>query len=493
MLKNLKKIEIISIIGILIVYFISRLISINNFPIFTDEAIYLRWAQIAKNDANWRFISLTDGKQPLFIWLTMISMRFITDPIIAGRFVSVIVGAFTIIGLILLGKIIFEKWGVGIIAGLIYTILPFALVYDRMALMDGLLGCAIIWALLFEIILVKTLRLDIALITGGIVGFGLLTKTSALFALYLLPFSLLLFDWRKPRRLRRLTIWVGLALVVIIISQMMYSILRLSPFFHIIGQKDQTFIYSISQWLTHPFKNIIGNLNGLINWFTIYLTKPIVITLLVSLLWGKKFIKEKLLLLLWFIIPFMALALFGFVLYPRFIFFMVIPLLVLIGYVINRLFGIRKLYGILLLVILFIMPLIIDLTLLVKPTEAQVPRSDSNQYFNDWPSGWGIEESIAFFKEKSKNNKIAIYTEGTFGLLPAAIELYLADNPNIYIRGIWPVPNKLPNEIVKMVSNRPTYIIFFQNPPPPAWSLEKVLEIQKGKSKRFNTVYQIKP
>ncbi len=475
---------------ILGVYFVSRLVSIDNFPIFTDEAIYLRWAQIAKNDANWRFISLTDGKQPLFVWLTMILMRVISDPIIAGRLISVFAGAVTITGLVLLGKVVFKRWATGIISALFYLVLPFSLVYDRMAMMDGLLACFMVWSLLFEVILVKTLRLDVAMILGGVIGLGLLTKTSAFFALYLLPFSLLVFDFNKKDRLERLVKWAGLALVAIFISQIMYAVLRLSPFFHMIGQKDQTFIFSFGSWLKHPFKYFPGNLDGLLNWFTIYLTTPLVVFLLFSLAWGLKFIREKLLIFIWFIVPFIALAFFGFVLYPRFIFFMVVPLLLLAGYSLNKIADTRKWLALLLLLILFIMPGIVDFALLRNPVEAKIPTSDSNQYFNDWPSGWGIKESNDFFRDKSKNTKIAVYTEGTFGLLPAAVELYLADNENVYIKGIWPVPPIPPREMREIAKSRETYMIFFQNPPPADWPLKLIFKTRKGKSERYNFVYQ---
>ena len=68
-MKWIKKhwLEILVCFGILFLYFATRIPHLATLPIFTDEAIYIRWGQIAKNDAAWRFISLTDGKQPLFI------------------------------------------------------------------------------------------------------------------------------------------------------------------------------------------------------------------------------------------------------------------------------------------------------------------------------------------------------------------------------------------------------------------------------------------
>lgn len=480
---------------IFLVYFVSRIIGLNNFPIFTDEAIYLRWAQIAKDDAAWRFISLTDGKQPLFIWLTIISMKIIKDPIIAGRMVSVLSGFFTIMGLFVLGKLLFNRWKVGLITIFMYVIFPFALVYDRMALMDGLLGTLMVWTIVFEILLVKKLRLDIALLLGFIIGFSALTKTSGFFGIYLMPIFSLLFNWNKENRIKRLCIWICLASISILLSEVMYSVLRLSPFFHIIGQKDQTFIFGFSDWIKHPFVFFLGNLKGLFDWTFSYLTIPLIILILYGFINFRKLGKEKLLLFLWFIIPLTGLGLFGKVIYPRYINFMVIPLILIASHTLVDLYEIKKklvpkiILGI--SVCLFIIPLKIDKDLIFEPIKAQVPFSDSHQYFNDWPSGWGIQESISFFTKQAENQKISVYTEGTFGQMPAALELYLKDDKNIKLNGLWPVPSIIPEEILQEVKTKPVYMTFSQYDPPPSWKMQIVLQVKRGNSNRYFTVYQI--
>src|SRR3989304_2301996 len=203
------KFEIIILSALALTYFVSRFFSILSLPIFTDEAIYVRWAQIAKQDANWRFISLTDGKQPMLIWLMMVSLRIIADPLLAGRIVSVGAGFLTFIGIYFLGREVFKSNKIGLISCALYVIFPMALVYDRMALYDSLVGTFAVWALLLIVLLVRKVRMDIALILGMGIGGGALTKTNAFFSIYLLPFSLLLFDWSKKTARSRLLRWVG--------------------------------------------------------------------------------------------------------------------------------------------------------------------------------------------------------------------------------------------------------------------------------------------
>src|SRR3989344_3185139 len=276
--------EIFLSLGLLAAYLITRLYNIMFLPMFTDEAIYTRWSQIARYDANWRFISLTDGKQPSFVWADMIVMRFVNDPLLAGRLVSVLAGIVSLVGIYFLASEIFKNKKIGYIAAFLYIIYPFSLVYDRMALYESLVSAATFWTLFLEVLLVRLRRLDIALILGMVLGAGVLTKSSAFFSVYLFPFSLLLFNFKQGHWKRELIKWVSLAAISTIMTYGFYSILRLSPFFHIISEKTTIFVYPIRDWLSHPFEFFMGNLNGITDWFIAYTTIPIFLLILVALI-----------------------------------------------------------------------------------------------------------------------------------------------------------------------------------------------------------------
>src|SRR5258708_1156172 len=193
---------------LIIAYFFLRLIHILNVPIFTDEAIYTRCTQIAKQDASWRFISLTDGKQPLFIWINIIFMRFIHEPLLSGRIVSVLAGFLTIIGLFFICKELFKNKWISIIAIFLYIIYPFALVYDRLALYDSLVATFYIWSVYVGIVLLRKFRLDLAFILGFVLGGGALNKSIGLYSIYLLPLNLLLFNFKAKRKWQLLGKWI---------------------------------------------------------------------------------------------------------------------------------------------------------------------------------------------------------------------------------------------------------------------------------------------
>lgn len=488
--------------GMVLAYFLLRLTNLTQLPIFTDEAIYIRWAQIAEQDAAWRFISLTDGKQPMLIWAGMIALKIFSDPLLAVRFVSVITGFFAMVGIGFLGRELFKSTKIGLLSAFLYLVSPFTLMYDRMALMDSMVAMFSVWSLYLEILLVKHRRLDIALILGFVLGGGVLTKTSGFFGIYLLPSTLLLFDFPSKYWKKNILEWGGLALVAVLFSQVYYNVLRLSPWFHMVAQKDTTFLYTLEEQggllnlITYTSRFWLGNLHGLADWAIGYLTVPVVMLVFIAVLFIHKSWREKLLLLIYFSAPFVGLAFFGKVLYPRFILFMMMPLLILSAWSLNYLLkriAYNKIFSALLLILVSLYPLYVDSKIVFSIVTAPIPRADSGQYINNDPAGWGIREVVDFFENEAQTREIRVFTEGNFGLLPAALEIYLVDNSNIKFIGLWPIPEYMPEEMLAAIETYPTYYISnkFQELPS-NWQAELIAEYQKGNNdKTFLRLYKL--
>lgn len=486
---------------VLAVYFALRLTNILALPIFTDEAIYVRWGQIARDDAAWRFISLTDGKQPSFIWAVSAMQSFISEPLLAARLVSVFAGLFTMLGLFMIGRELFKSVRIGVISALLYMVFPMALVYDRMALYDSFLAMFIVWGFYLTALLARTLRLDVALVLGMVIGAGVLTKTSAFFSIYLLPFSLLLVNFKKGKNLKIIGRWVILSVVVSVLAFIIYNILRLSPFFHIIEEKNALFVYPFGEWLAHPFRFLLGNLTGQFDWVVTYFTIPVFILVLLAPIVDFKFPRQKLILFLWFFVPFFALALFGRTLYPRFIFFMVLFLLPLAAYSLNFLFEKikNKFLFALLVLLVFSFQIYADFMIITDFGRAPIADPDLGQYSNDWPSGRGVPESVTFFKEEAGKGPIFIATQGTFGLMPYAYEIYFAGNNNVSTKGFWPIDPELPQEVVEKASEMPVYFVFYQPCvncrdeffPPLGWNMQEVKRFKNPYGDSFLTIYRV--
>src|SRR3990167_2119738 len=147
--KNIRIADYFLYATIGILFFATRIFRLDSFPVFTDEGIYIRWARIAWHDGNWRFISLTDGRQPLQTWATIPFLKFFPNNILlGGRLFAVASGLGALIGAIVLTYYLFGKRA-SFIAGFLYVLTPFFLFYDRMALVDSAVNAGFIWSIFF--------------------------------------------------------------------------------------------------------------------------------------------------------------------------------------------------------------------------------------------------------------------------------------------------------------------------------------------------------
>jgi hypothetical protein len=223
-------------------------------------------------------------------------------------------------------------------------------------------------------------------------------------------------------------------------------------------------------------------MHGLLDWNIHYLTWPVFLVSFVPLLFFWKNIRGKLLLYMWWFAPVAALALFGKVLYPRFVLFMSMPLLVLAASGIYEIISrIKSKYIIAAFcAVLCFQSIITDYHLLTDPTKAAIPLSDKGQMLNDWPAGGGAKEVVQFLKDESQKGPLAVYTEGTFGLFPYAIEMYLVDNKNVEIHGFWPMTVTVPDEIKASALVKPTFFVTNLTQTTPNWPLTLIAAYQKG-------------
>jgi 4-amino-4-deoxy-L-arabinose transferase-like glycosyltransferase len=482
-------------IGILALFLLTRLLHLTNIPIFTDEAIYLRWAQIGLGDPRWRFISLVDGKQPLLIWLFYPALKLITDPLVAGRLVSVIAGFFGMLGIGIFGWYLTKSVRAGLIVSFLYVVIPFFMVYDRLAVYDGFLVALAVWSLFLTYLLAKTQRLDVAILLGTVVGAGLLTKSSANFFWYLLPLTLLQVDWKKSHLKKQIAIWIGLNLVVIVQSQIYNTVLYLSEFHHTIAEKNLSFIYSFSEIIKDPFRAVWGNLHGLTGWLVGYLTIPVAVLALISMVWFlRKDFKKAVFFSSFFFIPFLGLAFFGKVIYPRFILFMIPALLIMIMlFVENLLTRARSSFFIIILILVFLPAAWFEFKLLTDPIHAPLPSADRQQLINDWPAGYGINEVVAYIHQAAVSQPVILGTEGTFGLYPMALELYLGKDPNVTVKPYWPV-SEVPPELLQLAKTKPVFLVFKERQDiPSSWPLELIAQYQRGDGPTYLKFYRVIP
>jgi 4-amino-4-deoxy-L-arabinose transferase-like glycosyltransferase len=192
----------------------SRIPGLMRLPIFCDEAIYLRYAQLIRR-APWgnALVSLVDPKPPLHYWLLAAVFGATSDPLLAGRLLSVAVGLATTLLVIPLCQELTalsppprSKAPAGsgskptdlftLFACLLFLSCPFLAFYQRMALAEALLVA--------ETILVTWLSLRLArdpsrgaMVLGLALGSALLTKQVFSYTLAALPLTAAALWWRE--------------------------------------------------------------------------------------------------------------------------------------------------------------------------------------------------------------------------------------------------------------------------------------------------------
>jgi len=81
---------------------------------------------------------LTDGKQPLYVWFVIPFLKFIADPLAAGRTASVVTGLGTVLGMGYLGWLI-EGKKTAFAAMILALFSPYLFFYYRFGVMESML------------------------------------------------------------------------------------------------------------------------------------------------------------------------------------------------------------------------------------------------------------------------------------------------------------------------------------------------------------------
>lgn len=428
------------IASILLFGFVIRIFNLTILPVFADEAIYVRWAQVMRAEATLRFLPLSDGKQPFFMWVIIPFLKLFKDPLFAGRIVSVLSGMGTILGITTFSFVLFKSKKVSVISAFLYAVSPFAIFYDRLSLADSMLAMFGVWFFTFFLLAVKYLRFDLAMISGFSLGFSLLTKSPALFFVILSPLTFIFANFSKKRLL--VLIKLGLImLAALAIGYGMYGILRLGPEFHMIAIRNLDYVWPITRILTSPLDPLKPHFNRVLEWIWVLgpsLIYPLFIVGVVSNI--KKYPKQIFLLFTLFLFPILVQSEFAKVLTARYVFFSLPYLFILAGsaFLINL-----KKTNILLgcvVAAFLIQSMSQNFWFLTNPERANLPSSERSGYLEEWTAGTGIKETADYIKNEAKNlpvgQKIVIGTEGYFGTLPDGLQIYLEKIPNVLVIGV---------------------------------------------------------
>lgn len=445
---------------------ISNLVSL---PIFGDEAIYIRWSQVMNAEPGLRFLPLTDGKQPLFMWVLMFLVNRFADPLFIGRLTSVVYGLVTLVGIFLLSRSLFKSKRVALVASLFWAVSPYSLFYDRLALVDSLLTMFGVWSLLFLVLAVKSFRNDYAMLAGFTLGGALLTKSPGIYFLAMAPVSWIVSAWpkRRDKSIGKREVFHALRLswitaIAAAIAYAMYNILRLGEAFHMISIRNKDYVYPISQLWISPLHPLIENMNQAFDWIWQMGGNLILVFVLIGLIAylrkvdfkKKRFINAEIaLLFIWSFLPLFVSSVYAKVFTARYNLF-ILPTLFIFAATIfdfswtkNEMLKKVLWFG---LALYLLISLNQDITLITAPERAGLPRVVRSGFLEEWTSGYGIKETAKVIRdeyESEPDKQIVVGTEGYFGTLPDGLQIYLNDLKEVLVIGVGIDIKELPESL----------------------------------------------
>lgn len=445
--------DLILILLIFILAIFLRIYNLNHLPIFADEAIYVRWAQVMKAEPTLRFLPLSDGKQPLFMWVLMLLLTYFDDPLIAGRILSALCGLATLAGIGVMAYLILRSMRAALLSMFIFAILPFAIFFDRMALTDSMLSMFGVWTFILVFLAVTKRRWDLSILTGFSLGGALLTKSPALYFSLLIPLTTILGNWKKSENKFRLSLrYLFYFATIYLIGYGMYNILRLGPNYHLLGQRNLDYVYPLSHILTKPFDPLISHLRGILDYFIKMGSIPLITLVVIGIIIGaKRSGKETVLLLLWAFLPIIINSEYAKVVTARYVFFSLPYICVLAGSGLLAKGYFKK--AVMVLVILFgLASIIFDKVLLKNVYAANLPQGDRSGYLEEWTAGVGIKEISEYLlrhKNQNPNINIVVGTEGYFGTLPDGLQIYLNQIEKMTVIGVGLGFDTIPESLIQ--------------------------------------------
>lgn len=431
--KQEKEVQRKKILSLLFATFLlTRLINLTLLPIFNDEATYIDWGYRMLNQEGQTFHSVLHAKPPFLMWLFGISQKIFTNPLVAGRLVSILAGLTALTGIYFVAKNIFSE-KTAYYATFLYIVNPLFTFYDRQALMETAISAIGIWSFYFFWKSTKSEDVKNFLWLGIMLGIGYFIKSNAfVFFLSIVAISIFLFVKFQEKReelLYGLFTTFGISLLVL-------SPLLLQESFWGTLDQNQKYIFSPSELFSLPITQWFRNFIGVVQIIFIYINPFILLAVIIAalLIVKRKNIYENML-LVWLGLGIGFATIIGKTIGIRYLISFLPILLILAAYF----FASVKNKTLSYLIYLAIIPsVILTVLLILKPLKyfdvlnAITKYSQKTHYVTYWSSGYGFDEVISFLKAETKNQRIVVGVRVDAGIPENAVFTYFNNSKQIF-------------------------------------------------------------
>lgn len=409
------------------IYLVFRIFFLTKLPIFNDEAIYLDWAWRETHVPGHLFYSLYDAKQPLLMWLFGMSQSILTDPLLAGRIVSVAVGLLSLFGIYKLSNVLLGGKS-ALLCSVVYISLPIFLFYDRQALMESAMVSTGIWSCYYTIKVIRDNRYTSSAMLGLILGIGYFIKSTALIFL-VVSITLLVIQFFRGRQNHEFFRHLGLCLGIFLSTIML---LLIQPeYWRTLGSSKryvltlpELFSQSASYWYLKGLQTMKVLLFGV---------TPFVFIVSLVGMYGvyKQGNPQQRLVLLWLVLAFVLQLTFSRFITARYL----VPFLSL--FVIFAFLPLQKIRSktnfTLSYISLLVVPVILSLFQVILPYSylAYGGVGSNEGYLEGQTSGYGIKETAAFLMNVSEGKEAFVAFAQNAGNPESAMIVYLQKKAGI--------------------------------------------------------------
>jgi hypothetical protein len=450
---------------LVVLYLASRLTHLARLPVFIDEAIHIGWARETLA-GHWEAGMLVGKWLPVKVMALFLMAPL--HPLVAARLGSVVAGAATLLAILFIGRSLFSLKE-GYLAGLLYVLIPFALLYDRLALADSYLTAFGAWAIYFSVrTVVHGSRLGPWLLAATLVAAVLSKLTGALYLAIPLLAVLLLSprqDWAQG--LRRVTPALLPPLIVLV---------------YLVQREAGTQLLGNQVGLElggELIRRSLANSADLAGWLWMLLTPPVALLSVVAMAWAFAHLKEP---AVAFLLAILVTTTAAYVVasdtwFPRYVLFALAPLALLMGRFLVAVYeAVARAaqrsddkpagksvaaIGVLALVALLTWPAVVGGQWVFEPPKAALPQVERWQYVTGWPSGYGVPE-LAIDLESfalSNHDGINVVRFDFWNPPNQSLDVYLVVQPSLHLYTLQAGSDALMQRMQEIAGQRQTYFV----------------------------------
>lgn len=447
-----------NIILVSIFYFILHLTNLTLLPTFNDESIYIDWAWAHTHLPGALYDAQLDAKQPLMIWIFGFFQNFFPDPLYAGRFVSVLFGFLTLLGIYTLSKKVLNH-NVAVIASLIYAITPLFVFYNRQALLEAGTACIGIWAAITLINVIKTPTVKNSILLGTVLGFGFFIKSTSLLFVVAATAVFCLYIWKK----RQVALFKAYGIAFLSFVCVNFLVF-LNPVFWEKFHTNSRYSFTLSEMLAMPITSWMNSTRGFIEIAFFFITPFVFLASIIGMyLFYKKKIKYNIIFIVFFVVA-LSLEIFsvksqGQRYLVSLLPFLIIPASYCFFLMLKQAFWKKSL-----VFLSCIIPFFMTLFLIVNPEDyirqiSKFTMYADTGYIQGQTSGHGIKEALQYMKDDSQGKPAMVLFAFNIGNPESAIDVYAQKSPNLAPMHVDSQMFQGINEIQCFTSQYPVYFI----------------------------------